>query len=736
MKKLSLLIVILTIFIHNIFADGDKELHWPKEVEKKNTTVTLYQPQYDSFKNNILEGRMALSVKEKDKEPVFGALWFNARLATDLDDRTAVIENLDITKVYFPGVEDTVKIQKFSGLLEEEVESWDVVISLDRLLASLSEVEDLKTLSENLNNKPPDIYFRTEPSVLISIDGEPKLKKVEGANFEYVANTPFFIVKDSKSNYYIKGGKFWYVSQKVSSAYEETKKVPSDIEKFANENIQAEELDSVSKSITEAPELIVVTKPSEVITTDGDPDYQSIEGTTLLYVLNSASDIVMDINSQNHYTLIAGRWYFSKSLKDGDWKFAEPKDLPEDFSKIPEDSDMASVRASIPGTPEAQDALLEQSIPQTATVDRKTTTVEVKWDGDPKFEKIEGTDVAVGKNTDKTVLLIQKKYYCVDDAIWFVADKPTGPWKVSDVRPDEVDQIPPESEAYNVKYVYIYESTPEVVYVGYLPGYNYSYVYGGCVVYGTGYYYRPWYGYYYYPRPVTFGYGVHYNPWTGWGFSVGFSYGWVSWGFHPYRGAYWGPRGYHHGYRHGYNRGYHHGYNRGYTQGARAGYAAGSRNSNVYKNRPTGVKTADRTRPTKGNKNLNNKARPSTKPNNVYTDKKGNVYQRDKSGNWQNKNNNVSQRPSQQPSQKPAQQPSQKPVQQPTQRPAQQPSQRPSTGQTQQNRQGSSNMSNQQRQQMNQSYQNRSRGTQNYNRSSSPSRGGGGVSRGGGGRRR
>ena len=61
-------------------------------------------------------------------------------------------------------------------------------------------------------------------------------------------------------------------------------------------------------------------------------------------------------------------------------------------------------------------------------------------------------------------LRINNKYYCVDEAIWFVSDNATGPWEVSDTRPDEVDEIPPESEVYNVKYVYIYDSTPEVVY--------------------------------------------------------------------------------------------------------------------------------------------------------------------------------------------------------------------------------------------------------------------------------
>ena len=741
MKNLIFLFIAVLISMQSIFANDENEFQWPKEFDHKDYTITLYQPQYDAYKNNVLEGRMALSVKAKDKEPVFGALWFKARLETDKEARTAALVSIVISKVYFPGVEDSAKIESFSKLITEEIESWDVVMSLDRLTAGLKEIEDLNTLSENLNNNPPDIYFRTKPSILISIDGEPILKDIEGASFKYVANTQFFIVKDSKGKYYINGGKFWYSSKSATSGYAETKSIPSDIEKFAKDNIQDAKSDSISESITEAPEIIVVTKPSELISTEGEPDYSPLEGTTLLFVSNTSEDIIMDVDSQNHYVLIAGRWYFSKTLKDGDWKFAEPKDLPKEFNKIPNDSDMADVRASIPGTPEAENALMEQSVPQTASVDRKSTTVEVKWDGDPKFDKIDGTDVSVGKNCDKTVLLIEKVYYCVDDAIWFVANSPKGPWAVSDKRPEQVDQIPPESEVYNVKYVYIYESTPEVVYVGYLPGYTYSYVYGGCVVYGTGYYYRPWYGHYYYPRPVTFGFGVHYNPWSGWGFSVGFSYGWVGWGFHPYRGAYWGPRGYHHGYRHGY----HHGYRHGYARGARAGYYAGSRNNNnVYRNRSAGVNTANKTRPATSNKNLNNKTRPSTKPNNVYSDKKGNVYQRDKSGNWNDKSNNN--RPSQKPSTKPAAKPSQKPstrpaTTQPKQKPSTKPAAKPATRpSTQPSQKPSGGMSNQQKQQMNNSHQNRSRGTQNYNRSQSHNRSAGasrgGASRGGGGRRR
>ncbi|UTW67821.1 hypothetical protein KFE94_06830 [bacterium SCSIO 12643] len=697
------LIILANIFLFpftSISQDVITEFSWPMELEgDKGYVTTLYQPQLESFKGNILSGRMALTVKPKDGEMVFGAVWFEATMETDLENRIVRLQSVDITNTHFPDMVDDEKSQKFKDLLTSEVESWDIVMSLDRLSASLEEVEGLNALSEQINNDPPQIFLRKSPAVLVMIDGEPRFKKDEGSGLEYVINTPFFIVKDKKSDYYINGGEFWYTSKEALKGYEETEKVPSGVKKFAEENQKDTEVDSIADTYDKAPEILVETKASELIIVDGEMDYKPIEGTSLLYVSNTESDVIMDITSQKHFVLLAGRWYASKSLEDGDWKFVEPESLPEEFKNIPDSSSMGNVLPSVPGTPQAQSAILEQSIPQTATIDRKEAKIEVTYDGEPKFEPITGTEMQYAVNTDKSVLLIKGKYYAVENAVWFVSDQPTGPWEVSTDRPDDVDQIPPESPVYNVKYVYIYDSTPDVVYVGYTPGYTYSYVYGGVVVYGTGYYYHPWYGAYYYPRPVTYGYGVHYNPYTGWGFTIGISYGWVSWGYHPYRYGYWGPRGYHYGYRHGYHHGYHNGYRRGYHNGYRAGYAAGKRNSNqnVYKNRSNGVKQTGNINRGNANRAINNRARPSGKPNNMYTDKKGNVYQRDQKGNFQNRTNNAAgKRPTKEEFQ------GKKP-------------QKPAVGSNTGNQQARQ-QAQQKKQQLNRSAQSRNQGNQNYQR--------------------
>jgi hypothetical protein len=108
--------------------------------------------------------------------------------------------------------------------------------------------------------------------------------------------------------------------------------------------------------------------------------------------------------------------------------------------------------------------------------------VDVKYDGEPKFEKIEDRDVVRGQHGQ--VGAVGGGGTTGDPAIWFESDRAMGPWAVSTKVPAEVQSIPPESPVYNVKYVYIYDTTPEVVYVGYTPAYYGSYVYGGCVVSG------------------------------------------------------------------------------------------------------------------------------------------------------------------------------------------------------------------------------------------------------------
>lgn len=621
---------------------------WPQEITADEATIVVYQPQPESLKGNVLTGRAAMSLDVKGREdPIFGAFWFDAKIETDVDSGIATIHAIKITKVRWPNSTDANE-QRFTALVEGSVPQSGFEISFERLSASLASAETEKKSLENLKNDPPAIVFSRELAVLLLYDGEPRYADVDNSDYERVLNTPFAVVrKKGSSQYYLSSGKFWYSANAALGPWALTTSPPKDLVQM----LAAADNDAAAPD--NPPSIFATDKPTELIVTDGVPTWQSLPGGDLLYVQNTETAWLRELSTGNMYVLLSGRWFRSKS-QDGPWTFVRADELPESFSSIPPESDIGGLRASVAGTDEANDALLDAQIPQTAAIERSSATLSVEYDGTPKFEPISGTSVSYAVNTGAQVLLIDGRYYAVDNGVWFGSAAATGPWAVADSIPaEEIQKIPPSSPVYNTTYVHIYESTPEVVYVGYTPGYMWSFPYYGVPVYGTGWYYPPYYGRYYYPRPPTWGFHVGYNPWTGWNYGVSWSNGFFS------MGVSWGG-GYHGGYHPGRCCG---GY---YGGGYRGPVVINTGNINIGNNVNIGNRTnignnidrsnnfnrdraADNIYNRDGNRARNaesaiaqrdmQRARPSTsRENNVFADRDGNVARRN-NNQWETREN-------------------------------------------------------------------------------------------------
>lgn len=662
----------LKLFIPLIVLTGHvAKAQWPKEITTQGgAIITLYQPQPEALKGDKVEGRAAFSAQENaTSDPLFGVVWYTAKIATDRDDRSFALESIKINGVKLPGIDDTARIGKLSRLLEAEVPTWDISGSLDELTTTIE--QEQQSSGDELKNDPPEIVYATQSTTLVLIDGEPRLQDDKNLKMKRVINTAFLIVQEpTDKKYYLSGGQFWYASAKMTEGYTPITKLPKTIAEIDKQLKEKQKEEKIVPSESGPPAVLVRTTPAELIQSKGTASFANIAGTNLLYMSNSDDNIFKSVDDQLYYVLLSGRWYTAQKL-EGPWKYVASDKLPADFARIPEGSDKDNVLASVAGTAASTDAIREAQVPQTAKVDRKTATCTVTYDGEPKFEKIEGTSLELAMNTSSTVLKQGKVFYCVDKGVWFESTAATGPWKVSDERPKDVDKIPASSTAYNVKYVYIYESTPEVVYVGYTPGYMGCYVYGPTVVYGTGYYYTPWYGPYYYPRPVTFGFSMHYNPWTGWSMGFHYSVGWFSMGFYG-GGGYWGPPIYRPPFYPPYRGGM---YGGRPVQINHYGDINIDRSNNIYNNR-NDVSTRDVKRnqnpsastrdvnrgqqnpsagtrdvkPGQGNPGVSTNDRktggtPQNKAerprnNDVYSDRNGNVYQRNESGNWNQRDGN------------------------------------------------------------------------------------------------
>jgi len=714
------------------FGQDVEENPWPREIPTSQGTVVIYQPQPEKLEDNTLHGRAALALEINGSEaPIFGAVWFSARLETDREERTATLTDITVTRTRFPD-QDEAKAAQLKALLETEMPKWDILISLDRLLTSLDVREQRISAASQISTEPPIIMFMPEPAVLITIDGEPRLKKEENSSLMRVINTPFTVLLDSKNKtYYLNAdAETWYTATDIKGEWTVSASVPKEVAALAPEPDPADVEDP--EEIEEGgepgppPAIVVATDPTELISSTSEPEYTPISGTNLLYMSNTDSDVLLHLTTQLHYVLLAGRWFAADSL-DGPWAYVAGDQLPDDFANIPEDDQMGTVLYAVPGTDLAQEAVINAQIPQTATIDREEASLDVEYDGDPEFEGIDDTSMEYALNSPTPVIMAEKAYYAVDDAVWFVASSPAGPWVVATSVPDVIYTIPPTSPVYHVTYVRIYSHTDDVVYVGYLPGYTGTYVYNTTIVYGTGHYYPYWYRTRYYPRYSTWGFHVRYNPWGGWSFGLSYSTGPFTFYIGRggwYRGGWWGPRRYS-GYRRGYRRGYRHGRRAGY----RAGYRAGQRNANRQNMYNSSRNQARSTPQSQARNQAQSTARSQaqstaqgqvrsqggaaaggSRPNNVYADQNGNVHRRTDQG-WEQRSGNSWQTDNQQSGNQPQQS-------------------RQDTAQSQRSSQQSSpqRSSSSNQQQMDRSHNQRQRGNQrsnSYNRS-----------RGGGGRRR
>lgn len=531
---------------------------WPKTLPVAEGSITVYPMQVEEMNGDLVKFRAALAYRQSDdEEPVFGVGWFVSKVEIDRAEGIVHPVNLMVSDTRFPPGTGDVK-QDLTAAFAQQAQGWNLDFPVDELVTALKVAEQEARSVQDLNNTPPAIIYKDHPALLVSFDGEPVLREIENSDYQAVINTSYPLIYDGSAYHLAAADEVWYRADQATGPYRFEAQPPTDIVAMVDAaGDKAEEAEIVEKvTAANAPEIVVATRPTELIVTEGPAAFVPLVD-DLLVLSNTAEDVFMHISSQEYYVVLAGRWYHSRSL-NGPWTYSASNALPQAFSAIPDESDQADARVYVAGTEEARDAVLDAQIPQTAAIERGKVDLDVNYDGDPVFEPVEGAeDLAYANNSGSTVLQADRQYYLVEDGVWYVSSLPNGPWEVSAYRPEQVASISPRSPVYNVKYVYIYDSTPDIVYVGYTPGYTGSYVYGNTIVYGTGWYYQPWVSpYYYYPRYSTWGFNVSYNPWNGWSF--GLSWGWGPFYAGYYSGGYWhygrpwysarcnwwGPRGY------------------------------------------------------------------------------------------------------------------------------------------------------------------------------------------------
>ncbi len=512
--------------------EEEEKTGWPRSFQTDSgATLILYQPQFSEWDNfTTLKALVAAEyVKDDKSKPVFGVIGVSGKTQADPQNGTVDVSDITVTQLDFSAL-DRNSLTDLTLQVGKIMPTGSITVKEDRITAGLAEYQRMEDV-KGLNAEAPPIFVSNEPAILVQTDGEPVLAPVKGVeNLSFIVNTNWDILKPGEDgDYYLRNDMSWLKSTELGNGWAPTDSLPEQISKLPDDDNWKETREAIppKPDSNPAPKVVYSDKPAEMIVFDGEPKLEAVPGTGLEWASNTDSDVFFLKETSTWYILVSGRWFKSASL-EGPWTFTTP-DLPSDFLNIPEDAPYYSVRSSVPNTSEATQARLKASIPSTARVELGSVSADVSYAGDPEFSDIEGTSLSYAVNTSDQVIKVGDKYYLLQDGIWFVGDSPEGPFEVAKAVPEQIYSIPPTSPVYNVTYVRVYETEPNAVWYGYTMGYVTGFLAWGVFVYGTGWYYRPWYrpGFrpIYYPRPVTYGIGAFYNPIRGTYGRYGYAYG-------------------------------------------------------------------------------------------------------------------------------------------------------------------------------------------------------------------
>ena len=153
-------------------APGDP---WPRVVTSNGATISIFQPQVDSWAGNQLKAYAAVRVKTATKQDTdYGVIWFSARTEVDKVNRMVTLDSFVLTKQSFPTLANNGSA--YASAFIENL-PWSKTIPLDLLESSLAVTNAADAQKKyELMNDPPRILYSITPAVLALIDGAPVLR--------------------------------------------------------------------------------------------------------------------------------------------------------------------------------------------------------------------------------------------------------------------------------------------------------------------------------------------------------------------------------------------------------------------------------------------------------------------------------------------------------------------------------------------------------------------------------
>jgi hypothetical protein len=198
----------------------------------------------------------------------------------------------------------------------------------------------------------PQIFYSTTPAEIILFQGPPAMASIPGTSLTYATNTSNAVFYSSATSqyYYLAAGR-WFSAPGLNGPWTyATPYLPADFANIPTSSPAAGVLSSVPGTQEAADAVMIAQIPTKTtidpsaappvtITYSGAPQYVVIDGTTLSYIENTNSKVIM-VSDNQFYACVSGFWYVSSSAQ-GPWSLATS--VPAVIYTIPPSSPVYNV---------------------------------------------------------------------------------------------------------------------------------------------------------------------------------------------------------------------------------------------------------------------------------------------------------------------------------------------------------------------------------------------------------
>jgi hypothetical protein len=313
-KHLTQLIMIsLIISTHSLLAATEQadassfDFKWgyPKTRSSDQYDLIIHAPQitqwrkFKQFEALIAVEVMPLSDVTNDEkvDSALAHITVGGTTQVLMDERVVLVTEPSIQQIQFVhGESDDVR-----DLLRQSLEREELVIPVDLFLEALvDEIIPADNMS-GLSLEPPNILLTTTDSVLLFVNGDPKLDPIDKTSLSLVsnANWPLLFSNDT-STWHLKINRSWLETTSLDTNWQRSNSPPTETDKIDANNPYYELLiggdeDSKRQSTTETqsnPQIVFAVEPTELIVTNGAIVKEDIaESPGLSFVSNTQSPL-------------------------------------------------------------------------------------------------------------------------------------------------------------------------------------------------------------------------------------------------------------------------------------------------------------------------------------------------------------------------------------------------------------------------------------------------------------